>query len=367
MLLNILAFKMSNQTTPTKDHGRTVNSNRGDIQLGFILAGSVIVLWIISWVLMIIFIKNGPNGTITEVSAIRGQFGDQFGAVNALFSGLAFAGIIFTILLQRRDLSLQREELEETRKEFIQQNETLKKQRFENTFFQLLNLHIEIISKLKMRASVDQEVYDDREFFVGSIKELKFSSSYKYFRYSALNKLDAAEITRYKLNREIEHDFYSKLDKTEIANLNEITDAEIDNFISEPIENKESNIRKDYETFFHKFQYNLGHYFRNVYHIFKYVHTTNLIEDKEKQFYCNIVRAQFSTDELVLIFYNSLTPISYYSDTPNLGYPNFKFLIDKYDILQNINNRLLLDKAHEKIFQKNKVEEPLTFKILKDE
>ena len=27
----------------------------------------------------------------------QGQFGDQFGAVNALFSGLAFAGLIFTI------------------------------------------------------------------------------------------------------------------------------------------------------------------------------------------------------------------------------------------------------------------------------
>lgn len=27
---------------------------------------------------------------------IRGTFGDQFGAVNALFSGLAFAGLIYT-------------------------------------------------------------------------------------------------------------------------------------------------------------------------------------------------------------------------------------------------------------------------------
>lgn len=47
----------------------------------------------------------------------RGTFGDMFGAVNALFSGLAFAGIVYTILLQRRELELQREELRATRAE----------------------------------------------------------------------------------------------------------------------------------------------------------------------------------------------------------------------------------------------------------
>ena len=49
--------------------------------------------------------------------ASRGQFGDVFGAVNALFSGLAFSGLIFAILLQREDLELQRQELTLTRRE----------------------------------------------------------------------------------------------------------------------------------------------------------------------------------------------------------------------------------------------------------
>ncbi len=47
----------------------------------------------------------------------RGTFGDMFGAVNTLFSGLAFAGVIYAILLQRQELSLQRKELELTRRE----------------------------------------------------------------------------------------------------------------------------------------------------------------------------------------------------------------------------------------------------------
>jgi uncharacterized protein HemX len=47
----------------------------------------------------------------------RGTLGDMFGAVNALFSGLAFAGVIYAIYLQREELSLQRKELELTRRE----------------------------------------------------------------------------------------------------------------------------------------------------------------------------------------------------------------------------------------------------------
>ena len=47
----------------------------------------------------------------------RGQFGDMFGAVNTLFSGMAFAGVIYTIYLQRHELELQRYELKLTRTE----------------------------------------------------------------------------------------------------------------------------------------------------------------------------------------------------------------------------------------------------------
>lgn len=41
----------------------------------------------------------------------------MFGGLNALYSGLAFAGIIYTILLQREELKLQRQELKDTRSE----------------------------------------------------------------------------------------------------------------------------------------------------------------------------------------------------------------------------------------------------------
>ena len=50
-----------------------------------------------------------------------GLFGDSFGVLTSLFSGLAFAGLIWTILLQREDLNRQRNEF--------------KKSNFENSLF----------------------------------------------------------------------------------------------------------------------------------------------------------------------------------------------------------------------------------------
>lgn len=45
------------------------------------------------------------------------RYGDTFGFANSLFSGLAFAGVIVAIVLQTRELRLQRQELHETRDE----------------------------------------------------------------------------------------------------------------------------------------------------------------------------------------------------------------------------------------------------------
>ncbi len=230
--------------------------NKKDIILGVGLFVGVFCLWLISWFLIDQYIVSECSTDSNQVS--RGVFGDKFGAINALFSGLAFAGIIFTIFLQKRELTLQREELEDTRNEFIQQNDTLKKQRFENTFFQLLRLHNDIVDKLKIKA-IDGETYKNREFFLGAIKDLKYRSTCEYFKYSALIKLETHEIAEFKANREAVHSFFQKLEKEEITNLQSLTNTDIENFISEPILNKEENIKNEYENFFHRVQYNLGH------------------------------------------------------------------------------------------------------------
>jgi hypothetical protein len=42
----------------------------------------------------------------------RGQFGDMFGVANALFSGLALAGVVYTISIQLREQARARQEAE---------------------------------------------------------------------------------------------------------------------------------------------------------------------------------------------------------------------------------------------------------------
>lgn len=91
----------------------------------------------------------------------RGQFGDSFRVVNALFAGLAFAGVILAILLQQKELKLQREELELQRTEIRGQKETLQKQNFESSFFQLLNRHSEIVNSIVMSRHGETENIPD--------------------------------------------------------------------------------------------------------------------------------------------------------------------------------------------------------------
>ncbi|MBT9449803.1 hypothetical protein ICN84_06900 [Akkermansia glycaniphila] len=57
-----------------------------------------------------------------------GTFGDQYGALNTLFSGLAFTGLIVTILLQRQDLKQQCIEMREARAEAAKQTKEAKAQ-----------------------------------------------------------------------------------------------------------------------------------------------------------------------------------------------------------------------------------------------
>ena len=84
----------------------------------WVMLGGVIILFLLNFS-MIFFIPNDNT---------RGTFGDQFGAVNALFSGLAFTGLIYTIILQRRDLEIQRHDLKLQREEIAMNRKEMEEQ-----------------------------------------------------------------------------------------------------------------------------------------------------------------------------------------------------------------------------------------------
>jgi len=225
------------------------------------------------WLPSVIVILDTKAGDLSGA----GTFGDSFGALNTLFSGLAFAGIIISIVLQSK-------ELRETREELKGQKLQLERQAFENTFFQMLRLHSEIVNAFRHRspASRYRSPASAREF---SAKEC----------FAAIK----SDITPFLANARFGAD-----------------------------------IEDRYETFYlDHAHWNLGHYFRNLYQIVKYVHNTEL---KNKRFYTNIIRAQLSSDELFLLFFNALS---------SFGREKFLPLIVEYELLEHLPQKGEIAKA----------------------
>ena len=260
----------------------------------------VVMLWFSSWLIITHYIKDPTN---------QGTFGDTFGAVNALFSGLAFAGLIATLLYQKEELKLQREELQQTREElkgqreeFEEQNKTLKRQRFENTFFNMLSLQQEITNNL----------------FFQYEKEIDCNTTQSY-------------ICR---GREVFEEIYTH------------ATVEYKGYIFPKNSGIKSILRGGgYNAYTEISETNrFDHYFRHLYRIFKYVDTTDLINDNERYEYACIVRSQLSDYELIMLFFNGL------SDN---GKEKFKPLIEKYAILKNMRPDLLPSKGDEMTFYQN--------------
>lgn len=109
---------MSNDVKPILDP----SSNRTFI----IIILSVVIIWLTFTVLNIYLFSLDREGA--------GMFGDTFGMLNSLFSALAFAGLFYTILIQRKELA-------DTKEEMRKQNATLTQQSFEGTFFNVMNSH----------------------------------------------------------------------------------------------------------------------------------------------------------------------------------------------------------------------------------
>ncbi|MDP2886948.1 MAG: putative phage abortive infection protein [Ignavibacteria bacterium] len=226
-----------------------------------------------------------------QIQDCRGR--DMFQAVNSLFAGLAFAGLIYAILLQRNELSLQRTELAMTRRvlegqeqQLIRQNQTLARQSLANTFFQLLRFHNDIVDAIDLR--------DPFEHAVTTRGRDCFSVFYR---------------TRLR-------DSYTEACK------------------AVPEATEQAKVERAYRQFFAANQANVGHYFRHLYHVFKFI---KISEIEDKQFYANLVVAQLSSYELALLFYNGISPF---------GRERFKPLLEEYAVFENLDKAHIINKSH---------------------
>lgn len=217
---------------------------------------SIIVIAIVSVIVIVTLWVLTPFVTccIADSPEQRGQFGDLFGSVNALFSGLAFAGMIITLWFQREELHLQRDELIQTREElrsqreeFEEQNKTLHRQRFENIFFNMLSLHEQIT------VNVDIGIRDD------------------------------------KGNKIIGRPLYKKV----------VSSITSDYAISAFMNGDKKGIKEFLKS---KQEYkHFNQYFRHSYEILKLIDSSDLISDDERKGYVDIMRSQLADSDLALL------------------------------------------------------------------
>jgi hypothetical protein len=198
------------------------------------------------------------NAKFSSDPANWGVFGDYFGGIlGALFNILS----VFLIYLT-----------------FKRQEDYSHIERFETTFFNLLDNQRDIVKTLSGRIEVDN---------AGP----KLKNGYEFI----------ADFS-YLIYIKIETIFDDTLDKESIQ-----MDLSI----------KYISVYDDYTA-------NLGHYFRHLYHLVKYT-DDSLIEKKQK--YIDIIQAQMTDDELYINFYNSIS---------DLGCEKFLPLLGKYCFFENI-------------------------------
>ncbi len=271
-----------------------------------ILTLSVLVCLGISFLgiwLSYLYVSKQPG--VSDVMSSRGLFGDSWGGVNAIISAFAFAGVIVTLFLQNRDLNLQRKEMARQREEFEKENETLKYQRFENLFYNMLNLQQEIVAGLKFEYMEDETVLVPSGTDNMPIQEKR----------KVLRSVNGREVFRFTFEEA------------------EIGISEKDQFGQERFVRGYRNFLKRkgiiaYDTTWIPTYYD--HYFRHLYKIIQFVDNQRF-KYEEAYMYISLLRGTLSRYELVWIYYNALNP----------SFKKFKKLIEKYCLLNNIREDLL--------------------------
>ena len=241
---------------------------------------------------------------VSEEDSRKALFGDSFGAVNALVSALAFAGMIVAFILQRYELRLQRKELRDSRaemeqqtKQFKAQNNNIEVQRFENLFYNMLNLQQKIVDGLRYD-------YYEVEYVTVPFNEGGSTTDKKKVKREVVGRV----VFRYL--------FIDVSIKVEGGNVRGYKNFLFNSGLSE------------YDSTFIPSYFD--HYFRHLYKIVQFVDSQEF-SFEEKYKYLSFLRGTLSRYELVWLFYSSLVP----------DYSKFKILIERYSLLKSLRVELL--------------------------
>ena len=261
--------------------------------------------------------------------------------LNASYVGTVAAGItsIVAIVLLYFTYQSQKRELKATQ-------EALRQQKFDDAFFNMLNLLQEIIKSMSDRFS-DSKTKDERFEGRSYLKKALQQLHDEYFERARINMRPNQETGKFNsFNPSIWY----------VTNKEEDQNTEIVNYAdSVAYEELRREVAVSYENFYQEHQQNLGHYFRYLYNLIKYVlDPANNLDRSDAKRYLGILQSQLSNDEMGLIFYNVL---SKHGRTSN-GEHRFQALLDEYLLLENMDSQSLKEEWHHWFFPKT------TFKFL---
>lgn len=263
--------------------------------LRYIVFILILVIFLFIWFLGGHFVAKG-------LPILKATFGDLdtlencFSPINTLFSALAAAGAVYAIISQGKQSRVQQ---------------------FESVFFSLLNIHRENAQQLSLNINKNEEE----------------SSGYKAFHEC------------YLLLKEIFH----RASSPEDFDIFFTPNLTVDDYIREQIEArvdenglinlpKEKLFEISFKTFEQCVDNALNHYFRQLYHLI--VYTDSYAPRLRKTQYIRIIRAQLTTFEFVLLYYNALMSKDY---ALNHSSSKFKLLIERHCLLHNMDKELLFD------------------------
>lgn len=264
----------------------------------FYTLGIIFIIWVLLGALLYVC-------SSTETLQYFGQFGDTFGTLNCLFSGLAFAGVILTMLIHDKER---------------------KRDAIVDQFFKMLDYHQNninniVTTEIRIPASEpsgkqvgsdngkiiklvtnDAKEIKGRKAFVEYkmqirhllrlVKEINQENNYNY------SNLQIADITYciffYGANKEWK-DFMTKY-------LNEYNEPStlVDQILAKIAANPKYALGRTNQT-------DLSTYFRNIYNAIKLIDETGLLDSKEKEQYVKILRSQLSNPELYVLLFNVLS------------------------------------------------------------
>jgi hypothetical protein len=221
-----------------------------------VVSGLAAGAWYIYWYLWPAYRALSPPDSEEMArfgSYLQGAAGTVWTLATVLFIYVAFLGQRMQILFQQQELEMTNADVAEQRQRLDEQAAMSRKQLFESSFFQLLGAHARMIDSM----SILQGVYK-------------------------------------QAGRDCFTHWYGQLRQTFFPPARE----------QYPQEDKKA-IEAAFNQLYSYWRTDLGHYFRSLYNLIKFVKAAQV---SDPRFYTNLVRAQISDQEVLILFYNCLTP-----------------------------------------------------------